>query len=71
MNHDVRVSEADLFGLYLYKVFVDDAFYDKFTTNEWLTYSQIRDVESYYKEALDNYTSPMLELSNYERKRRQ
>lgn len=67
---NVRLYEADLFGLILYRVFVDDKLYDKFTSEKYLTYTEQRDVESYYTEALDNYTPPMLELSEYEKTRR-
>jgi hypothetical protein len=51
----VRINETNLFGLYLYRVFVDDVLYDKFTADHPMTWAQTRDVESYYKEALDNY----------------
>lgn len=56
---EVRISEADLFGLFLYKVFVDEEFYDKFTSSIQLTLSERADVEAGYKEALDNYTPPV------------
>jgi hypothetical protein len=64
------VSEANVFGLYIYKVFVNDKYYDQFTSNVYLTWAQMSDVESYYQDALDNYDPPMLELSDYEKKRR-
>ena len=47
-----------MWGLYLYKVFVDDKFYDKFTATKSMTWEQTRNVESYYAEALDNYEPP-------------
>jgi predicted choloylglycine hydrolase len=51
----VRVSETDLFGQYLYKVFVDEETYDWFFASKPLTWSQMKDVESYYEEGLTDY----------------
>ena len=60
LDHDVYVSGTDLFGLYLYKVFVNDRYYDKFTSEDWLTMAERRDVANGYKDALDNYHPPVL-----------
>ena len=54
----VRISETDLFGLYLYKVFVDEETYDWFFSDPPLTWAQMVDVETYYQEALTGY-APM------------
>lgn len=51
----VRVSETDLFGMYLYKVFVDEETYDWFFSDTPLTWAQQDDVAEYYKEGLTGY----------------
>ena len=67
---DLHLAETNYGGVYIYRLMVDGKKYDQFVTTEPLTWSQQADVEAGYREALDNYDSPVLGLSNHEKLRR-
>jgi hypothetical protein len=50
---DVHLTEANLFGEYLYQVWVDGEVYDKFFSKTPLTNSQMIDVAAGYREGLE------------------
>lgn len=55
---DVRVNKTNLFGEWLYRVYVHDERYDKFFSKTEFTDSELYDVAQGYQEALDaiNYS---------------
>ena len=49
---DVELRETNLFGQYLYRLYVDGEKYDQFFSRTPLSWSDQNDVASYYREAL-------------------
>lgn len=56
---DIRVSRTNLFGEWLYRVYVDETKYNQFFSSDRLTDAELYDVAQGYTEALSNYRSAM------------
>jgi len=54
MPEDVYLTEANLFGEWLYRVMVNGVKRDEFFTKTRLTWSEQTDVAAGYREGLDN-----------------
>lgn len=54
---DVTVTATNLFGQWLYRVWVDGVLYDKMFSNKRITDSQMYDVAQGYREGLERYES--------------
>lgn len=55
---NVQVTETNLFGEYLYRVWVDYQKFDKFFSKTPLTKAEMRDVEALYLEGLTGRDLP-------------